>query len=274
MFEVKVFSSGIDVAAFRPAAQSSMLRKFDAHNAVDGKPLSFSHTDVKNQVDKGVVWWQVDLGNEFMIDSVKIENRWCQDSSDPNGCLCRLSSGTILLVDSDGTSTTSKSLGNTCGQSYLSSDFGNLSICFHNVSAVKIESTTNRSINLFEVKVFSVNMDNLAVEGNATQSSTYQGLSKFEASRAIDGSTATFSHTQGDNAWWQVDLGATHHVAHVEITNRWCRNPSDPTGCLCRLSNAMISLLDHNRSIVAAEHVGDTCGARSLKVNICDMIAA
>jgi len=73
MFDVKVFTSGTDIANGKPSTQSSTLKEFDAHLAVDGRPESFSHTDIKNQVVKGAVWWQVDLGDEFIIDSVKIK---------------------------------------------------------------------------------------------------------------------------------------------------------------------------------------------------------
>lgn len=274
MFDVKVFSSGLDVAAGKPSTQSSTLRKFNAELAIDGNPKSFSHTDIMHQANKEGVWWQVELEDELIIDYVLIKNRWCVDSTDSSGCLCRLTNATITLIDAGGLTSASNSVGNTCGKSTVYSDFGNLSACFNNTSSIKIQSTTNEPINLFEVKVISVDKNNISQGGIATQSSTLQGLSKFAASRAIDGNKATFSHTQGGNAWWQLNFNAPYGIGVVEISNRWCRNPTDTPGCLCRLSHAIVSLLDSGGAVVAMESVGDSCHAASLNITFgCAVIA-
>ncbi|WP_338702507.1 right-handed parallel beta-helix repeat-containing protein [Streptomyces sp. Q6] len=57
----------------------------------------------------------------------------------------------------------------------------------------------------------------LARTGTATQSTT-DGTNA--AARAVDGDTSTDSRTlAGAGAWWQVDLGAAHHLGQVEIWN-------------------------------------------------------
>jgi hypothetical protein len=95
MFEVQVFSSGVNVAQGKNARQSSTLNIFEANRAVDGRNLSFSHTN-----DQGdFPWWEVDLDGSYPVESVKILNRWCGDESDRNSCLCRLSHSVITLFD-------------------------------------------------------------------------------------------------------------------------------------------------------------------------------
>uniref|UniRef100_A0A8P4K2A0 F5/8 type C domain-containing protein n=1 Tax=Dicentrarchus labrax TaxID=13489 RepID=A0A8P4K2A0_DICLA len=66
--------------------------------------------------------------------------------------------------------------------------------------------------------------ENLALQGKASQSSLYSYLG--DASHAIDGNRASAwtqascSHTGPDfNAWWRLDLGKTHKVFSVTITN-------------------------------------------------------
>lgn len=103
--------------------------------------------------------------------------------------------------------------------------------------------------------------DNIAVGGAATQSTTFK---TFGASLAIDNATNTFSHTNDNSAWWQVDLGAEPEIDSVQILNRWCGGPSDSTGCLCRLSDARLILFDSQGSAIVTQSVGNTCGKLSL----------
>ena len=120
-----MLSSGNEIATNKVASQSSTLQgnisKYGAGRAVDGLMNTFSHTKAQN----GLVWWEVDLGAEYPIDSVTIMNRWCQDISDPAGCLCRLSSGNVILVDNQDAVIATQSVGeDTCGEVELSFDFG------------------------------------------------------------------------------------------------------------------------------------------------------
>ncbi len=118
MFEVKVYSSGNNIATGKSTSQSSTLNNFFASLAVDGKANTFSHTNVAT--NGGPVWWMVNLGNEFPIESVMVMNRWCGSSADPNGCLCRLSNATLSLIASDGVVVATQSTGDACGKQELS----------------------------------------------------------------------------------------------------------------------------------------------------------
>ncbi|KAL3796404.1 hypothetical protein HJC23_004201 [Cyclotella cryptica] len=148
--------------------------------------------------------------------------------------------------------------------------------CGTRARKVKIESTTQQSIHVFEVQVFSSG-SNVAVGKAATQSSTFQN---FGASRAVDGSAKSFSHTKDafsspswdsdTSPWWEVDLGELFHIEKVHVLNRFCADPSDPNGCLCHLTNATLSLRDQNDLVVATKSFGDTCGVLTVKESFAD----
>ena len=115
---------------------------------------------------------------------------------------------------------------------------------------------------MFELQVFSGGV-NVAKGKPAKQSSTFKA---FHASRAVDGNSNSFSHTNEKcgYSWWEIDLGASMTIESVTIMNRWCKNPSDPEGCLCHLSHAVLSIFD-GKNFVAAADVGDTCGKLELE---------
>ena len=117
MFEVRVFSSGSNIATGKSSSQSSTLNNYGPRLAVDGKNNTFSHTNIATSGNP--VWWKVDLGSEFAIESVTVLNRWCSSSADPNGCLCRLSSATVSLIAYNGDIVATQSVGNTCGKREL-----------------------------------------------------------------------------------------------------------------------------------------------------------
>ena len=91
-------------------------------------------------------------------------------------------------------------------------------------------------------------VDNLALNGSASQSSTRHG---GDASRAIDGnsngsySSGSVTHTAtGNGAWWQVQLNQTSNISQVVVHNR-----SDNC-CVSRLSSYTVSVLNDGGNIV------------------------
>lgn len=132
--------------------------------------------------------------------------------------------------------------------------------CFHVGQKVKIEASTEEPIQVFEVQALSGNV-NVALGKTATQSSTLKtNNDKFGADNAIDGDSVTFSHTGDANPWWMVDLEASFSVESVVIMNRWCQDFNDMNACLCRLSDASVSLLDGNNNVIATNSMNNTCG--------------
>jgi hypothetical protein len=130
-----------------------------------------------------------------------------------------------------------------------------------------IELGTGNNINMFEVHAIDTDDNDVAASKPSSQSST---LKLFNAGRAVDGDITTFSHTDvsvqaaGSAVWWKVALGDEFSIKSVTIKNRYCSNPSDSAGCLCRLTDATVSLLNHLGTPVATQSVGDTCGKQEL----------
>jgi hypothetical protein len=123
VFEVKAYSSGVNVAQGKTAMQSSTFRgnpRFDANKAIDGNANTFSHTVVSSTCPS---WWEVNLGGLFPIESIEILNRWCQDESDPTSCLCRLSHASLALFDEAGRCVESISIGDVCDDFEVKHDF-------------------------------------------------------------------------------------------------------------------------------------------------------
>jgi hypothetical protein len=134
-------------------------------------------------------------------------------------------------------------------------------------SAVMIELSTGQNIQMFEVQVIDTGDNNIAASKPSSQSST---LKLFNAGRAVDRDISTFSHTDvsvqaaASSVWWKVVLEDEFHIKSVKIKNRYCSNPFDTAGCLCRLTDATVSLLNHIGTPVATQSVGDTCGKQDL----------
>jgi hypothetical protein len=100
------------------------------------------------------------------------------------------------------------------------------SVFMCNAKRIKLEATTQAPIQMFELQSFSGG-SNIALGGNASQSSTFNNNNNFAASKAIDGSNSTLSHTSTSdlNAWWEVELQAQSAISRVVILNRFCGTP-------------------------------------------------
>ena len=149
------------------------------------------------------------------------------------------------------------------------------STCYPRASAVMIKQEEG-IIAAFEVKVFSYTSDNtlknVALEGTASQSSTFQNNeARFGASNAIDSNGSSYSHTKSrgtsGSPWWKIDLPTSSKIESVVIKNRYCGTPEDTPGCLCRISGAMVQLFDSQGVIVAEKSLGDnTCEQLTLEL--------
>jgi hypothetical protein len=130
------------------------------------------------------------------------------------------------------------------------------------------QEITGLPIQVFEVNVMNSTGANVAEGKTATQSSTFRTTSgrSFDAYLAIDGDHDTFSHTNDANPWFEIDLGKSGEISSVEILNRWCKDTSDhPSGCLCRLSGAVLSLIDNLGEQITSLNIGNTCGQSTLE---------
>ncbi len=116
---------------------------------------------------------------------------------------------------------------------------------------VRIELPGKQKIlSLAEVQVFveseNGELENIALQGKATQISTYR---RGEAEHAIDGNTEGDYHkaysvthnNETNDPWWEVDLSGSFKIAKIVL---WNRTDGDFGK---RLSNYRVVLLDSNR---------------------------
>jgi hypothetical protein len=81
----------IDWASRGTASQSSTYEQYLASNAIDGNPMSFSHT----QEEQGA-WWRVELPRDVRIDRIQIVNR-------KDCCQGRINNFDVIIANSRGT---------------------------------------------------------------------------------------------------------------------------------------------------------------------------
>lgn len=211
MFEVKLFSDGIEVASQGIATQSSTFRndaRFSAANANDGIDSSFSHTE--STADS---WWQLEFQRPLGLEQILILNRYCRNEMDPAGCLCRMSFARIELYDELDSVIKTITLGDTCNQLSISASFSQcismpspsasplvalptqspVGSSEHVAKKLKIQSANERALHMLEVMVMSRGI-NVALDGTSSQSSTFKNAEKFASPNAHDADNSTFRY--------------------------------------------------------------------------------
>ncbi|XP_073715442.1 fucolectin-4-like [Misgurnus anguillicaudatus] len=84
--------------------------------------------------------------------------------------------------------------------------------------------------------------ENVALGGQAVQSSTYMGSStSWLAACAIDSKPQTYTHTAEttSNPWWRVDLLEFYYISRVVITNRGNCCPERLNGAEIHIGNSL-----------------------------------
>ena len=130
-------------------------------------------------------------------------------------------------------------------------------------SKVRIELNTGQVLNMIGLQVMSGGV-NVARGKSTSQSTTLRGdETMFGSANAVDNNNGTFCHTDPNAvgiAWFELDLRAEHSIESITILNKWCNNFKDQPGCLCRMSNASIKLMNGSGGNVETVNLGDTCG--------------
>ncbi|XP_037532481.1 uncharacterized protein si:ch211-215k15.4 [Nematolebias whitei] len=212
-----------------------------AYNAIDGnRDSDFGHgscTHTKAQLNP---WWRVDLLDCYIINHITITNRG-------DCCAERINGAEIHIGNSLEDNGTANTLVAT-----ISSVPGTHTIEFsqhvEGRYVVVLIPGSQRILTLCEVEVYGYpapTEDNVAVYGKASQSTVYPGAIAYYA---IDGNRASLwdqgscSATNNDfNPWWRLDLGRTHKVFYINITNR-VEHPERIKGAEIRIGD----LLDNN----------------------------
>ncbi|XP_042345201.1 fucolectin-4-like [Plectropomus leopardus] len=212
-----------NVALRGKATQSSRLvHAFGAaDSAIDGnRDSNFSGGSCTRTIEQTNPWWRVDLLESYIVTSIIITNRG-------DCCAERLDGAEVhignSLEDNGAKNPVAGVIGHIPVGRSLKMTFTRL---VEGRYVTVVLPGLKRVLTLCEVEVFGYRAptgQNLALQGKATQSSLHSiGI----ANNAIDGDRATVwsrascSHTTSQlNPWWRLDLGKTHKVFSVNITN-------------------------------------------------------
>jgi F5/8 type C domain/PA14 domain len=221
---------------------------FPATNAIDGNAATFAHT---NNVAASAL--TVDFRQDRLISRVELLNR-------QNGWQNRLSNFRVTVEDSAGGILAEKNFYETSGSVGASETWtlpATVAARRVKVQLLGLNRDNNHFLCLAEVRAYgpATRQRNWSLEAAviATQSTTFS--SSLNAARAIDGNSATFSHTAdspGSNLI--VNLGADRLIDTVEIINRQDEDYYD------RLSNFRISILNDTDAVLASQDFFPTDG--------------
>lgn len=192
-----------------------------AYNAIDGNRDGRFHSgSCTHSAELTDPWWRVDLLHSYVVTSISITNRG-------DCCAYRLDNLDIHV----GNSTTTSGLDNPLVATVAAIGLGetysqNISEGVKGRFVTLALHGTERFLTLCEVEVYGYlapTGENLAVGGKASQSSLFEFGSAYNAIDGNTGSTwerGSCTHTSNDiNPWWRLDLGATHKIFSVKVTN-------------------------------------------------------
>ena len=152
--------AGENIAAHKPASQSSIAYGGDASRAVDGNRdnawnnRSVTHTDFQDHS-----WWKVDLEKEESVGTVRIYNRG--DGNVAN----RLSNFDVILLDKDGKEAARQHVDSLNNQPTIDVQFSGV-----NARYVKIELNKSKTpLSLAEVEVYRSVKEEKVVESKKTE---------------------------------------------------------------------------------------------------------
>ena len=152
--------SGENIAAHKPASQSSIAYGGEASRAVDGnRDNAWSHRSVTHTDFQDHSWWKVDLEKEESVGTVRIYNRG--DGNVAN----RLSNFDVILLDKDGKEAARQHVDSLNNQPTIDVQFSGV-----NARYVKIELNKSKTpLSLAEVEVYRSVKEEKVVESKKTE---------------------------------------------------------------------------------------------------------
>ena len=152
--------SGENIAAHKPASQSSIAYGGEASRAVDGnRDNAWSHRSVTHTDFQDHSWWKVDLEKEESVGTVRIYNRGDGDVAK------RLSNFDVILLDKAGNEVTRQHIDSLNNQPTIDVQFSGF-----NAQYVKIELNNPKTpLSLAEVEVYRAVKEEKVVESKKTE---------------------------------------------------------------------------------------------------------
>ena len=150
--------SGENIAAHKPASQSSIAYGGDASRAVDGnRDNAWSHRSVTHTDFQDHSWWKVDLEKEELVGTVRIYNR-----GDGNVAK-RLSNFDVILLDKAGNEVTRQHIDSLNNQPTIDVQFSGVYAQY-----VKVELNNSKTpLSLAEVEVYRTVKDKSATSNKS-----------------------------------------------------------------------------------------------------------
>ena len=154
--------SGENIAAHKPASQSSIAYGGEASRAVDGnRDNAWSHRSVTHTDFQDHSWWKVDLEKEESVGTVRIYNRGDGDVAN------RLSNFDVILLDKAGNEVTRQHIDSLNNQPTIDVQFSGI-----NARYVKVELNNSKTpLSLAEVEVYRTVKDKSATSNKSENSS-------------------------------------------------------------------------------------------------------
>ena len=152
--------AGENIAAHKPASQSSIAYGGDASRAVDGnRDNAWSHRSVTHTDFQDHSWWKVDLEKEESVGTVRIYNRGDGDVAN------RLSNFDVILLDKDGNEAARQHVDSLNNQPTVDVQFSGVDVRY-----VKIELNKSKTpLSLAEVEVYRSAKSEKIVENKKTE---------------------------------------------------------------------------------------------------------
>lgn len=271
--------NGENIAPLGLALQSSTRAAGGAaERAIDGNTDgNFGNNSVTHTNNEPDTFWEVDLGQMFHIDTVRLHNR-------TGCCQNRLSNFDITVLDDSRNEVTRIVENAGIGNNKLYVTAPSTEGQFLRIQFVGPNTSTNDGLNndnngvmsLAEVQIFGGELENLARNALSTvsQSTTRVGGGGNDAFFAVDGITdgvfnnGSVTHTldgANDNApTWELDLGVKSTIDEVVIFNR-------TDCCSDRLTGAEVSILDLDGDTVFSQILGNTNGLAQIRLDTGDV---
>ena len=152
--------AGENIAAHKPASQSSIAYGGEASRAVDGnRDNAWSHRSVTHTDFQDHSWWKVDLEKEESVGTVRIYNRGDGDVAK------RLSNFDVILLDKAGNEVTRQHIDSLNNQPKIDVQFSGV-----HAQYVKIELNNPKTpLSLAEVEVYSAIKEEKVVADKKTE---------------------------------------------------------------------------------------------------------
>ena len=150
--------AGENIAAHKPASQSSIAYGGEASRAVDGnRDNAWSHRSVTHTDFQDHSWWKVDLEKEESVGTVRIYNRGDGDVAK------RLSNFDVILLDKAGNEVTRQHIDSLNNQPTIDVQFSGV-----NARYVKVELNNSKTpLSLAEVEVYRTVKDKSATSNKS-----------------------------------------------------------------------------------------------------------